>query len=202
MIEPLVRMEHARKDYRGRTVVAVEGFDLRPGERVQVVGPNGSGKSTFLRLLVGISIPSKGRIKWSRDLGFTLGFVPQSGGLFDELTLRQNAQLVSTAIGSPHILYDDGALMDKFSIKELLDRQVGVLSDGMKRLVTFLCVWAAHPKLLVADEPLAGIDPAIAAKLGEMVSQNASGGNAYVFSTHALAGPGRAVSVEGGIVRG
>jgi ABC-2 type transport system ATP-binding protein len=202
MREPLVRMERTHKDYGGRRVVAVESFELRLGERVQVVGPNGAGKSTFLRLLVGISIPTKGRVEWSPDPGFTLGFVPQSGGLFDELTLRHNAQLVSTAIGSPHLLSDDQELIKKFSIEDLLDQQVGVLSDGMKRLVTFLCVWAARPRLLVADEPLAGIDPAIAATLGEMVTENAGGGSTYVFSTHALAGPGRAVSVEGGNVRG
>lgn len=199
MAEPLVRIVDATKAYRGKVVLRVRDFSLTAGERVDVLGANGSGKSTLLRVIAGIAVLSTGRMLRSPQMrGLSVGFVPQQGGIYDELTVRENSRLIASMIGRSGSPDPSASLLAQFDLERYLDRPAAVLSDGMKRLVTFLSVWAAGPDILIADEPLAGMDAANGELLERLIDESTADHRTFVQSTHAPTGAGRQITIRNG----
>ena len=183
MTRPIVTLEGVEKRYGGALVVSVASLAVATGERLQISGRNGSGKSTVLRLLAGVSVPSAGRIE--RAPKVSIGFVPQLGGLFEELTLAQNIQMLASGRRLGSAVRDElMILMAEFGLKSHLDVPAHALSGGMKRLAIFLCIWVTRPMLFIADEPLAGVDSENAAKLLDLVRRELDPEQTFVFSAH------------------
>lgn len=199
MSKASITLAGVKKLYGGQEVLHVPRLEIHGGERVQITGANGSGKSTLLRLMAGIARPSSGVV--AHAAGITIGYVPQNGGLLDELTLKQNALLIASTSARPSLsLADKSDWLESFGLDPFLNRRVSVMSGGMRRLAVFLSVWVGRPSILIADEPLAGIDAGNARKLEALVQSEADDDHAYVFSTHALAGVGRVVEIKDGVI--
>ncbi|MCK2218762.1 ABC transporter ATP-binding protein [Actinomadura sp. ATCC 31491] len=170
-------------------VTALDGIDLTvtEGETVALLGPNGAGKSTLLSIAVGLLPPTSGRAAVlgrppadARRAGL-LGVLPQEAGLLDDVRVRELVAAVAGLYDRPPPL---AATLRAARAEDLADRRVGRLSGGQKQRVRFALALAGDPRLLVLDEPTAGLDVDGRRALWQEVRRRTG---TTVFATHYLA---------------
>jgi ABC-2 type transport system ATP-binding protein len=154
-VSELVRLTGVVKTYSRHSRIAVDQLSLSAGNRVLVSGSNGSGKST-LRLIAGISVPTSGEIRradnWPR---LRIGYVPQHGGLYDDLSVAANLEIRRTLFGTAA---HAGRLVERLHLEPWLSKRAGDLSGGFRRLVAVAAALAIAPDVLIMDEPLDALD--------------------------------------------
>jgi ABC-2 type transport system ATP-binding protein len=175
--------------------MALDGVSagIVPGAITGLVGPDGAGKTTLLRLVAGLLKPDTGTIS---VLGHdsvsgvalfqrNIGYMPQRSGLYDDLTVGENLRLYADL----HEL-DNATRRERFAallgftrLAPFVDRLTGQLSGGMKQKLALATALLARPKLLLLDEPSAGVDPASRRELWRIVKEMAGEGMAVVWST-------------------
>jgi ABC-2 type transport system ATP-binding protein len=172
-------------------LLAVDHVDLevRAGEVVGLIGANGSGKTTLIRLLLGLLPPTAGRVRLfgeppSRRTRARLGYVPQSLGLYEDLTVAENLAFSTAAFGV------HGAALegDLAGVRDVLVR---VLPLGLRRRVAFAIALGHRPDLLVLDEPTSGVDPLQRARLWETIRACAEAGAGVLVTTHHMSEAGQ-----------
>jgi ABC-type multidrug transport system ATPase subunit len=168
------------------TFVAVDHVDLqvRPGEVLGLLGANGAGKTTLIRMLLGLIRPTAGQVLLfgqapSRQTRRRLGYVPQSLGLYDDLSPRENLAFARAAFGSA------GTGLPA-NLGRLADVPIGDLPLGVQRRVAFAQALAHQPELLVLDEPTSGVDPLARTRLWETVRDCADAGAGVLVTTHQM----------------
>jgi ABC-2 type transport system ATP-binding protein len=172
-------------------LLAVDHVDLevRAGEVVGLIGANGSGKTTLLRLLLGLLPPTAGRVRLfgeppSRRTRARLGYVPQSLGLYEDLTVAENLAFSTAAFGV------HGAALegDLAGVRDVLVRDLPL---GLRRRVAFAIALGHRPDLLVLDEPTSGVDPLQRARLWETIRACAEAGAGVLVTTHHMSEAGQ-----------
>jgi len=165
---PLLSLRNVTKRYGAQTVLLVESLELRRGESILLHGRNGIGKSTLLRILGGISTIDSGDIERHELLRMSrLGFLPQAGGLYADLTVRENLRLRRRVYGLQRIPETGAWYIDELGLEKYLDRCVAELSGGFQRLAGIAATLHVSPRWLLLDEPLTGVDAEARAILKE-----------------------------------
>ena len=173
-------------------VAAVDGVDLRlaGGEVVGLLGANGAGKTTLIRLLLGLELPTAGRVALfgeppSRRTRRRLGYVPQSLGLYDDLTAAENLAFAAAVFGEQRAAAEVPDLPE-LDDPDLAGVTVGRLPLGVQRRVAVAQALAHAPDLLVLDEPTSGVDPRARAQLWATIRSAADAGAGALVTTHHL----------------
>jgi ABC-2 type transport system ATP-binding protein len=163
---------------------AVDSVDLiiNANEVVGLLGANGAGKTTLIRLLLGLLRPSSGGTFLfgeppSMKTRRRVGYVPQTLGLYDDMTVGENWAFTTAAFGIRGVPLPE-------SISDSRGHLVRDLSLGMQRLVAFAVAFSHSPELLVLDEPTSGVGPLSRARLWQDVRQSAEGGTGVLVTTH------------------
>jgi NitT/TauT family transport system ATP-binding protein len=189
MTAPLASLSGVDKTFANGTV-ALAGLDIdvREGEFLSLLGPSGCGKSTVLRLLAGLTSPTRGAIEW-RDARPALGFVFQEPTLMPWSNVAANVWLplrlagFSRAGARPRI---DEAL-DRVGLAGFADAYPRELSGGMKMRVSIARALVMRPQVLLMDEPFAALDEITRSKLNDdLVALKCSLGATVVFVTHSV----------------
>jgi ABC-type multidrug transport system ATPase subunit len=184
------------KRYKGN-VAALDGLDLVvPTGMFGLLGPNGAGKTTLMRILAGLLRPTAGRVRiGEHDVSTragrlavqrTLGYLPQDLGVYPDLTAREFLDYVALLKG-----VDDrsarrrrvGELLEVVALTADADRRLRGYSGGMRRRVGIAQALLADPRLLIVDEPTAGLDPEERIRFRTLLAQLA-GDRTVVLSTH------------------
>jgi ABC-type multidrug transport system ATPase subunit len=181
----ILRIEQLTKQYGGKLVLAVDAVELDRGDKVAIYGNNGSGKSTLLRILAGLVGASGGRelrtACWKRA---SIGFLPQSGGVYRDLSVRENLQAVHYMLGTAANADRLEWLINRFGLSGFLDKRVEQLSGGYRRLVALFCLLSSGADFLFLDEPFASIDPDKRAAIQETLQRFADEFPLLVVSEH------------------
>ena len=164
----------------------IGNFELLVGEKILIVGANGSGKSTLLRLIAGISTVSEGRVERSKELRtMRIGFVPQSGGLYEDLTLWQNFEVFRRLYGmEPDYSLSNTWLGECGSLDTVKNIPVGQMSGGIKQLATIACVLSFRPDSLLLDEPASDLDVVHRKQLSKLLADLAPALAFLLISAH------------------
>ncbi|GAA0344208.1 ABC transporter ATP-binding protein [Streptomyces turgidiscabies] len=185
----MVEFDQVTKSYG--EVRAVDGLalTLRPGETVALLGPNGAGKSTTLDLLLGLKQPDSGTVRVLGQspreaiVGGHVGAMLQSGGLMDEVTVRELVSLVCALHPRP---FPVGEVLSRAGITQLADRKVNKLSGGQEQRVRFALATAGDSALIVLDEPTTGMDVTARQAFWATMREQADQGRTVLFATHYL----------------
>lgn len=180
--EPLLLAKGLRKSYGGRAVVNDVDLSVGPGEIVGLLGPNGAGKTTSFYMIAGLIPPDAGsvflngknisRLPMHRRARLGLGYLPQEESVFRKLSVLDN--LLAVLETRPDLsraqrfsLADE--LLERFKITRVRKSFAITLSGGEKRRLAIARTLCTEPKLLMLDEPFAGIDPIAVDDIQEIV---------------------------------
>ncbi|MFW6354260.1 MAG: ATP-binding cassette domain-containing protein [Verrucomicrobiota bacterium] len=190
-MERVLQVEGLTKRYRD--VSAVEGVDLevRGGELVGLLGPNGAGKTSTIECILGLRRPDHGRIMVDgvdvsahpRRARERIGAQLQTSALPDKITPRQAMKLFGAFQRRP---VDVDALLAEFGLREKANEPFQNLSGGQRQRLTLALAFLGRPRLLVLDEPTAGLDPAVCRELLDRLAAIRGEGAGVLMSTHDL----------------
>ena len=201
----MLRVHHLVKHFGGIKAVDGVSFDVRPGECVALIGPNGAGKSTCFACIAGQYQTTRGSIEWDGQPldGLKPGARLQRGvartfqvaQVFEALTVLQNVQLAAQvniglqAISAFKTLAAQSvdishALLEKTGLSDLARRDVLSLAYGAKKRLELAIALAANPRLLLLDEPAAGLESEERASLMQLVKSLAAQNMAVLYTEH------------------
>ncbi|MBN9038228.1 MAG: ABC transporter ATP-binding protein [Rhizobiales bacterium] len=180
------------KSFGGRTVVDHVSMQVETGEIVGFLGPNGSGKTTTIRLMCGLLTPDAGE---GEVLGYDIrseslkikrevGYMTQRFSLYEDLTIAENLDFVARLYElRPRKAHVDRTL-DELGLTSRRDQLSGTLSGGWKQRLALAACIMHKPKLLLLDEPTAGVDPKARREFWDEIHRLAAGGLTVLVSTH------------------
>ena len=181
-INSIIEFENITLTYGNRLILDNINFKINEGQIFGMLGPNGVGKSTIFNLITGLIKPKSGKIKingqdatefpiYYRTQKFKVGYVPQYGGYFSDLTLHNNLKAVSEIIiNDKNLRYERiNYLMSKFELENLKDIKAKFLSGGQKKKLVIALSLLSQPKVLLLDECFAALDVLTIKMLQEII---------------------------------
>ena len=194
----MIELQKLTKWYGAQLAVEALTFSVQPGQIVGFLGPNGAGKTTTLKMLTGMITPTAGT---ARICGFDLqadvlevkrrvGFVPESGAVFESLTGLEFLELIAALYGiERHTARERIEQFLQFfdlSMQTLSDKLLGAYSKGMRRKVVITAALLHNPPVVFFDEPLDGLDANAAVGFKALIQMLAREGKTIVYSSHVL----------------
>ncbi len=179
-------------------VKALNGLTLRikPGEIYGLIGPNGAGKTTTLKILTGLLKPDSGD---ARIYGYSVwrdrvnalrlvGYVPENPTAFQNLTVEEFIRFIISlrGISIDKVRGELNYYLDIFNLSDKKDKLVSELSRGMLQKTLVIAAFIVKPKVLIMDEPMAGMDPESQYVFKEEVKRLVSNGVTALISSHIL----------------
>ena len=193
-LDPIVRVTELRKTFGLVRVLDGVSLDVRGGEAVALLGANGAGKTTLLKILATLLRPTRGTAtiaghdvaRAPETVRPLLGVVAHGAWVYDDLTARENLRFWST-LGGVHADADDlTAALAGVGLDRVADARVRTFSAGMKRRLSLARVMLGRPRVLLLDEPFAGLDQGAKKWLEERLEGLKAGGAALLMVTHSF----------------
>jgi ABC-2 type transport system ATP-binding protein len=180
-----------------RGIVAVKDLNLRiePGEVYGLLGPNGSGKSTTLKIILGLVSPTRGRTEiFGRDSRLVesreaVGFLPENPYFYKYLTGEETLRFFGRLCGlrGPRLKERIDELLGVVGLTKARKRRLGTYSKGMLQRIGLAQALIHDPRLVVLDEPTAGVDPAGSREIRDLILDLKRRGITVLLSSHLLA---------------
>ncbi len=201
MAESAISIRNVTKDFpvgiSGKKLRAVDGLvlEVRDNEIFGLLGPNGSGKSTTIKIVLGLLEPSHGECaifgKPSRSVAARqrVGFLPESPYFYRYLSGRELVSYYARLCGVNKDKLDAAvdSVIELVGMQEAAHRRVGTYSKGMLQRIGLAQAIVHDPRLIILDEPTAGVDPLGAAAIADIVRELKARGKTILLSSHLLA---------------
>ena len=181
-VNSIIKFENVSISYGNRTVLDNVNFTINEKTIHGLLGPNGAGKSTIYNLLTGLIEPEKGKIiidgkdvtkfpVYLRARQYGIGYVPQYGGMFADLTLHDNLKAISEIVIENQNLRAEriNYLISKLELENLKEIKARHLSGGEKRKLVIALSLLSKPKILLLDEPFSALDVLTIKMLQELI---------------------------------
>src|SRR5690242_14221141 len=187
-----IEVEGLSKSFNGREVVHDLSMQVKRGSIYGFLGPNGSGKTTTIRMLCGLLTPDKGR---GTCLGYDIltetdkikrqvGYMTQRFSLYQDLSVRENLEFVARLYDIADPVGAARAMVGRLGLKGREEQLAGSLSGGWKQRLALGACTLPNPKLLLLDEPTAGVDPKARREFWNEIHALAGEGLTVLVSTH------------------
>ena len=196
--QPVLEAVDLQKTYGRRRVVDGVSLQVWPAEIVGLLGPNGAGKSTSFRMICGMVQPDRGRVyldghdvtdwpMFRRARDGHMGYLPQEPSVFRKLTVEQNisALLELLGIDRPTRKSRTDELLEEFNITHIRKSKAAGLSGGERRRLEIARCLVSNPKIVMLDEPFAGIDPVTVQSIQGVIQQLRDTGISVLITDHA-----------------
>ena len=170
-IKPIIKLDKISLSYGKRKILDNVSFSLNENQILGLLGANGVGKSSLFNLIIGLINPDYGSIKISSEIvnflpiyyrakKFKIGYVPQYGGFFRELTLNENLAAIGEILINNNAVRKEkiNLLISKFELEAVQDIKAGLLSGGQKKKLVIALSLLGNPKIILMDEPFAALD--------------------------------------------
>ena len=192
--EPLIRVTALRKAFGARLVLDGVSMDVRPGEAVALLGANGAGKTTLLKIVATLIRPSRGTVTVAGHdcvrepdaVRRLVGLLAHGAHLYEELTALENLRFWAT-LGELDARRETlRAALAEVELERVAGERVRTFSAGMRRRLALARLALARPRVLLLDEPYAGLDQRARKWLGERLESFKAGGGALLMATHSF----------------
>jgi ABC-type branched-subunit amino acid transport system ATPase component len=191
---PILRVAGLGKAFGGLRAVHDCSFDVARGTAVGLIGPNGSGKTTIFNLIMSLLRPDAGAVFYNderidslpayqiarRGIGRTF----QSVRLFRDLTVHENLAIAAMGRARKDWEPDGQRWLERMELSHLIAHSAGTLSIGQQRLLELAMNLLVDPPFLMLDEPLAGVNPVIRRRIGEIVQALRADGRTFLIIEH------------------
>ena len=192
MNELAISVRGLSKSFNGRPVVQDCSIDVPAGSIYGFLGPNGTGKTTTIRMLCGLLTPDAGE---GTCLGFDLrrearrirretGYMTQRFGLYEDLTIRENLEFVARVYGMAQPSKVAAQAIERLGLVDRRDQLARTLSGGWKQRMALAACILHKPRLLLLDEPTAGVDPKARRDFWDEIHALAADGITILVATH------------------
>ncbi|MCD8540409.1 MAG: ABC transporter ATP-binding protein [Leadbetterella sp.] len=190
----MISFENVNKSFGRLHALKNISFELKAGQSIALIGPNGSGKTTLIKTLLGMNVPSSGKIRVKgydilSDYHYRahIGYMPQIGNYPKNLKISQLIEMMQDIRQKKGILQKtDEELIDLFRLREIYHKPLGTLSGGTRQKVSATLAFLFDPEILILDEPTAGLDPLASEILKEKILEESLKGKLIMITSHIL----------------
>lgn len=188
----VIDVQGLNKRFGDKHVVNDVSLQVREGEIFGFLGPNGSGKTTCIRLMCGLLTPDSGSgtcmgydiLRDSEQIKRHVGYMTQKFSYWDDLTIRENLDFVARMYGMPKRRETVDQALESLGLQSRSGQLTGSLSGGWKQRLALAACLLHQPRLLLLDEPTAGVDPTARRDFWEQLHELAAHGISVLVSTH------------------
>ena len=190
----MIHVDHLRKQYGDLVAVDAVSFTADEGRIFGLLGPNGAGKTTTIGCISGLLKPTSGRITVTghdvvadaQEARRHLGIVPQELALYSDLSAAANLEFWGSAYGltGAPLRRRVSEVLELIGLADRGKDHTSTFSGGMKRRLNFGCGVVQSPRVLLRDEPTAGVDPQSRGRLLDLVREQARAGTTVIYTTH------------------
>lgn len=188
----MISIRHITKRYKQVTALQDVSLELQAAQAIALIGPNGSGKSTLMKSILGLVHPDAGEITVldqpvQRNGAYraNIGYMPQIIRFPENMQVRQLFSMMRDIRKHPG--HTDNDLYQAFDIDTMANKPLGGLSGGMKQKVNAALAFLFDPRIIILDEPTAGLDPLSAEILKEKIRTEKNKGKLILISSHIMA---------------
>jgi Cu-processing system ATP-binding protein len=188
----MIKIKKVSKKFGKMNALKEVSLTLDKGECFALIGPNGCGKTTLIKAILGMVIPSDGQILFDEkniyhdwDYRAHIGYMPQIGRYPDNMTIGQVLDMMKDIRNVPLDSLDH-ELEQSFGIHKLLDKKISTLSGGTRQKVSACLAFMFNPKVLILDEPTAGLDPLSVELLKAKIQKEKTKNKLIIITSHVL----------------
>lgn len=186
----MIKVQHLSKKFGALKVLDQVNLNCEQGACIALIGPNGCGKTTLIKCILGMVIPTQGKILFKgEDIAKTfqyrqhIGYMPQIGRYPDHMSIGQIFDMIK-AIRQSHVI--DEELIQSFRLNQMFNKKMCTLSGGTTQKVSATIAFLFNPDVLILDEPTAGLDPLSADILKEKIVKEKQKGKLILITSHLL----------------
>lgn len=191
----MIKFENINKSFGKLEVLQNISLNLEMSQSVAILGPNGSGKTTLIKSLLGMVIPDAGQIIFNGEniknefsYRSEIGYMPQIGNYPPNLKIAQLIEMmIDIRKGKKEGIIVDEEIIEHFKLNEIYQKPLGTLSGGTKQKVSAALAFLFDSKVLILDEPTAGLDPLASELLKSKILKEKRKGKLIIITSHIMA---------------
>jgi ABC-2 type transport system ATP-binding protein len=188
----VIDVKGLNKSFAGKRVVQDFSIQVKRGQIFGFLGPNGSGKTTTIRMLCGLLTPDSGSgtclgfdiLTQAAEIKRQVGYMTQRFSLYEDMSISENLDFIARMYAVPDRKQAVDKSLLRLGLQERRDQLAGTLSGGWKQRLALAACLLHEPKLLLLDEPTAGVDPKARRDFWQEIHQLAAQGLSVLVSTH------------------
>lgn len=188
----MIEVQNLTKKFDRFTALENLNLSFTDGKSIALIGPNGCGKTTLIKSILGLNVIETGDIlvdgKSVRDdylYRREIGYMPQIGRYPENMTIGQTIKMIKDTrkISETHL---DTELLESFELEKMFEKKMGNLSGGTTQKVSAVLAFMFDPKIIILDEPTAGLDPLSSEILKEKIIKEKNKGKLIIITSHLL----------------